>query len=79
MSLDTLEPTDEHQQDPTTVARMAAARARALRTQARSLDTRALRPLQAALLMRAGELDLTAAVLGEPDTEPAPTPLQAIA
>lgn len=51
--------------DPLTVARLAASRAESLRAQARHLDSEALAPLRKALQIRAGELELTAAVLGD--------------
>jgi len=72
--------------DTTTIARMAADRAEALRTQAASLTSPALAPLRKALLVRAAELDLASDVLLDPAgpadvAEPAatPVPLRAIA
>ena len=62
MSLLTEEPQIE---DPATVARLAASKAESLREQARHLDSEALAPLRKALQIRAGELELTAAVLGD--------------
>ncbi|HAS11847.1 MAG TPA: hypothetical protein DCS55_15225 [Acidimicrobiaceae bacterium] len=64
--------------DRTTIARIAAARARALRDHAASITSDALAPLQAALHIRAGELEMAAAALGEPGARPARR-LQAIA
>lgn len=63
--------------DRTTIARIAADRAQALRDHAASLGSDALAPLQAALHVRAGELELAAAALGQP-TAPS-RHLQAIA
>lgn len=51
--------------DKTTIARIAASRAEALRAQAQSLSSDALTPLRSALQIRAGELELAAAVFGE--------------
>jgi hypothetical protein len=51
----------------TTIAKMAASRAEALRTQAATLTSEALAPLRKALLVRAAELDLAADVLIDPD------------
>jgi hypothetical protein len=65
--------TEEPQTDAKiTVARFAASKADSLREQARSLNSEALAPLRRALQIRAGELELAAAVLGdEPlDTHP---------
>lgn len=62
MSLLTEEPQTE---DAATVARLAASKAESLREQARHLDSEALAPLRKALQIRAGELELTAAVLGD--------------
>ena len=56
------------------LARVAADRARALRAQAAAITTPSLEPLRAALLRRAGELELAGAVLGDEHahvTEPA--------
>lgn len=52
--------------DPTTIARVAADRAEALRARAASLTSPALAPLRKALLIRAAELDLASDVLLEP-------------
>lgn len=52
--------------DTTTIARVAADRAEALRTQAASLTSPALAPLRRALLIRAAELDLASDVLLDP-------------
>jgi hypothetical protein len=52
--------------DKTTIARIAASRAQALRLHAESVVSESLAPLRSALLIRAGELDLAAAVLDEP-------------
>ena len=52
--------------DRTTIARIATDRAQALRQHAASLGSDALAPLQAALHIRAGELEMAAAALGEP-------------
>lgn len=72
--------------DTTTIARVAADRAEALRAQAASLGNPALAPLRKALLVRAAELDLASDVLLHPAdraevAEPAVRPLrlQAIA
>ena len=51
--------------DKTTIARIAASRAQALRMQADSLVSESLAPLRNALQIRAGELELAAAVLDE--------------
>lgn len=64
--------------DHTTVATIAADRARALRDHAASITTEALEPLRKALQIRAGELELAAAVLLE-DAPPAAPKLRAIA
>lgn len=53
-----------------TIAAVASIRAAALREHAAQLTGEALEPIRRALLTRAGELDLTAAVLG-PVEEPA--------
>ncbi|MCO8126519.1 hypothetical protein NHL50_04810 [Acidimicrobiia bacterium EGI L10123] len=53
--------------DRTTIARIAAARAQALRDHAASITSDALAPLQAALHIRAGELEMAAAALGDLD------------
>lgn len=52
--------------DKPTIARIAAGRAQALRQQANSLTSESLAPLRNALQIRAGELELAAAVLAEP-------------
>lgn len=62
----------------TTVARIAAERAQALRDHAASLGSDALAPLRRALHIRAGELELAAAALDQPVDRPA-RHLQAIA
>ncbi len=49
----------------TTLARVAADRARSLREQAASMDSAALAPLRAALHIRAGELELAAIALDD--------------
>lgn len=64
--------------DHATIATVAADRARALRDHAASLSSEALRPLRTALQIRAGELELAAAVLLEPAPSTAPG-LRAIA
>ncbi|HSP03783.1 MAG TPA: hypothetical protein VLR27_09800 [Acidimicrobiales bacterium] len=64
--------------DRTTIARIAADRAQALRDHAASITSEALAPLQAALHIRAGELEMAAAALGDPDARPS-RHLQAIA
>jgi len=56
--------------DTTTIARVAADRAEALRAHAATLTSPALAPLRKALLVRAAELDLASDVLLEP-AEPA--------
>ena len=56
---------DPRTDDPTTVARLAASKAESLREQARHVNSEALAPLRKALQIRAGELELTAAVLGD--------------
>lgn len=71
--------TEDRTDAKTTTARLAAGRARDLREQARALDSDALTPLRNALLARAGELELAAAVLGDDDPAPGRTPLRAIA
>lgn len=62
----------------TTIARIAADRAEALREHAASITSEALTPLRAALQIRAGELELAAAALDQPVDRPA-RHLQAIA
>ena len=67
--------------DDTTIARVAADRAEALRAQAASLTSPALDPLRKALLVRAAELDLASDVLLDPAdvtdvAEPAVRPLR---
>ena len=62
----------------TTIARIAADRAEALRAHAASITSEALAPLRAALQIRAGELELAAAALDQPVARPA-RHLQAIA
>jgi hypothetical protein len=52
--------------DTSTIAKVAADRAEALRTQAAAVTSEALAPLRRALLIRAGELDLAADVLLDP-------------
>lgn len=64
--------------DRTTIARIAADRAQALRDHAASIGSDALAPLRTALHIRAGELEMAAAALAEPDARPARR-LQAIA
>lgn len=64
--------------DRSTIARIAADRAQALREHAASITSEALAPLQAALHMRAGELEMAAAALGDPDARTS-RHLQAIA
>lgn len=57
---------EEHQtDDPATIARLAASRAESLREQASHLNSEALAPLRKALQIRAGELELAAAVFGD--------------
>ncbi len=51
--------------DRTTLARVAADRARSLRDQAATMSGTALAPLRAALHIRAGELELAAVALGD--------------
>ena len=51
--------------DRTTLAKVAADRAHALRAQAAALNSEALAPLRAALHIRAGELELAAIALGD--------------
>ena len=67
--------------DDTTIARVAADRAEALRAQAANLTSPALAPLRKALLVRAAELDLASDVLLDPAdvtdvAEPAVRPLR---
>ncbi len=62
MSLLTEDPKTE---DKATIARLAASRAASLREQARHLNSEALAPLRKALQIRAGELALAAAALGD--------------
>ena len=64
--------------DRTTIARIAAGRAQALRDHAASITSEGLAPLQAALHIRAGELEMAAAALGDSDARPS-RHLQAIA
>jgi hypothetical protein len=64
--------------DRTTIARIAADRAQALRDHAASITNEALAPLQAALHIRAGELEMAAAALADTDARPS-RHLQAIA
>lgn len=64
--------------DRSTIARIAADRANALREHAASIGSDALAPLRAALHVRAGELEMAAAALGDQDVRPA-RHLQAIA
>lgn len=65
--------------DRTTLARVAADRAQALRDQAAALDTASLAPLRAALHIRAGELELVAAALDDGTAVEPERHLQAIA
>ena len=66
--------------DRTTIARIAADRAKALRDHAASITGEALTPLQAALRIRAGELEMAAAALADSDSDARPSRhLQAIA
>jgi hypothetical protein len=64
--------------DTTTVAKVAASRAQALRDHAEELSSAALAPLRRALLIRAGELELAANVLLD-EPEPVRPHLRAIA
>jgi hypothetical protein len=64
--------------ETTTIAKVAADRAQALRRQASALSSEALAPLRKALQIRAGELELASAVLLEEKTSPE-RHLQAIA
>ncbi len=60
----TFDETTEHEAHRR-LARVAADRSRALRAQAAAIASPSLEPLRAALLRRAGELDLAGAVLGD--------------
>ncbi len=64
--------------DRSTIARIAIDRAQALRDHAASITSEALAPLQAALHIRAGELEMAAAALGDTEARPS-RHLQAIA
>ena len=57
--------TSTSEADRTTLAKVAADRARSLRDQAATMDSDALAPLRAALHIRAGELELAAVALGD--------------
>lgn len=57
--------------DRPTIAKVAADRAQALRDHAAALNSDALAPLRTALHIRAGELELAAAALGETTDSPA--------
>jgi len=59
-------PTQTPGADTTTIAKVAASRAEALRAHAAAVASDALAPLRRALLIRAAELDLAADVLLEP-------------
>lgn len=65
--------------DRTTLAKVAADRAQALRDQAAALNSAALAPLRAALHIRAGELELAAAALDDETVVEPVRHLQAIA